>query len=81
MTYVLKNKELRTLVKSNQRTTIFKFSRSLDVNVCTISNHLKCIDKRKKIDKWISHELVTYQFLKRIKTYSSIILCDKNDLF
>uniref|UniRef100_A0A0N5BU43 HTH_48 domain-containing protein n=1 Tax=Strongyloides papillosus TaxID=174720 RepID=A0A0N5BU43_STREA len=78
---VLDNDELRKVVEANPRTTVRELAEELNVSKSTISNHLKEIEKTKKLDKWVPHELNDYQKLCRYKVCSSLILRNKNDPF
>ena len=76
------NDQLRALVEANPRTTVRGLAAELDVTYTTISNHLREIGKtKKKLDKWVPHELNDNQKKRRYEVSSSLLLCNKNDLF
>uniref|UniRef100_A0A0N5CBX7 HTH_48 domain-containing protein n=1 Tax=Strongyloides papillosus TaxID=174720 RepID=A0A0N5CBX7_STREA len=52
---VIDNDELRKAVEANPRATVRELAEELNVSKSTISNHLKEIEKTKKLDKWVSH--------------------------
>uniref|UniRef100_A0A0K0FWI6 Histone-lysine N-methyltransferase SETMAR (inferred by orthology to a human protein) n=1 Tax=Strongyloides venezuelensis TaxID=75913 RepID=A0A0K0FWI6_STRVS len=78
---VLDNEKLRKAIEANPRTTVRELAEELNVSKSTISNHLKKIEKTKKLDKWVLHELNDYQKLCRYEVCSSLILRNKNDPF
>ena len=47
----------------------------------TISNYLREIGKRKKLDKWVPHKLNDNQKKRRYEVSSSLLLCNKNNPF
>ena len=78
---VLDNDVLREVVEANPRTTVRELARKLNVSKSTVSRHLQEIEKTKKLDRWIPHELNDYQKLSRYEICSSLILRNKNDPF
>uniref|UniRef100_A0A0K0F559 Histone-lysine N-methyltransferase SETMAR (inferred by orthology to a human protein) n=1 Tax=Strongyloides venezuelensis TaxID=75913 RepID=A0A0K0F559_STRVS len=58
-----------------------KLAKDIHVPKSTISNHLKEIEKTKKLDKLVPHELNDYQKLCRYEVCSSLILRNKNEPF
>ena len=75
------NDQLRALVEANSRPTVRELASELDVMYTTISNHLREIGKTRKLDKWLPHELNHNQKKCRYEVSSSLLLCNKNDLF
>ncbi|XP_076352665.1 histone-lysine N-methyltransferase SETMAR-like [Tachypleus tridentatus] len=50
--------ELKPLVESNTCQTMRELVDNLNVKYSTASQHHKAIDKVKKLDKWVPHELI-----------------------
>ena len=74
------NDQLRALVEANSCTTVRELASELDITYLTISNHLREIEKTKKLDKWVPHKLNDNQ--KRCyEVSSSLLLCNKNNPF
>ena len=69
------NDQLRALVEANPHTTVRELASELDVTYTTISNHLRENGKtKKKIDKWVPHELNDNQKKRRYEVLSSLLL-------
>uniref|UniRef100_A0A0N5BLM3 HTH_11 domain-containing protein n=1 Tax=Strongyloides papillosus TaxID=174720 RepID=A0A0N5BLM3_STREA len=78
---VIDNDELREAVEANPRATVRSLAEDLNVSTETIFRHLKEIEKTKKLDKWVPHELNDYQKMCRFEFCFSLILRNKNDPF
>ena len=55
------NDELKVIVESNTTQTIREIESKLDISIPTILDHLRQINKVKKLDRWVPHELNTHQ--------------------
>ena len=75
------NDQLRALVKANICTTVQELASELDATYMMISNHPKKIEKMKKLNKWVPHELSNNQKKHCYKVSSLLLLCNKNDPF
>uniref|UniRef100_A0A0N5BIQ3 HTH_48 domain-containing protein n=1 Tax=Strongyloides papillosus TaxID=174720 RepID=A0A0N5BIQ3_STREA len=78
---VLDNDELRKAVEANPRATIRELAEELNVSKTTVSDHLKQIEKRKKLNKWVPYDFNNYQKLRRFEICFSLILRNKNNPF
>ncbi|KAF2362805.1 Transposase type 1 [Trinorchestia longiramus] len=58
-----------------------KAFQTLGVSIATVSRHLKIIEKVKKLDKWVPHELNENQKLRRFEVCSMLSLRNTNDPF
>uniref|UniRef100_A0A0K0FT87 Histone-lysine N-methyltransferase SETMAR (inferred by orthology to a human protein) n=1 Tax=Strongyloides venezuelensis TaxID=75913 RepID=A0A0K0FT87_STRVS len=78
---VVDNEELKGVVEANLRQTVREIARALEVSKSSVSRHLQQIEKTKKLDQWIPHELTEKQKMCRLETCSSLLLRNKNDPF
>uniref|UniRef100_A0A0K0FZ36 Histone-lysine N-methyltransferase SETMAR (inferred by orthology to a human protein) n=1 Tax=Strongyloides venezuelensis TaxID=75913 RepID=A0A0K0FZ36_STRVS len=78
---VVDNEELKRVVEVNPRQTVREIAGALEVSKSSVSRHLQQIEKTKKLDQWISHELTEKQKICRLETCSSLLLRNKNDPF
>lgn len=73
--------DLNALVEANPRTTVRELAEELGVSKTTVSDHLNCIGKSKKLDKWVPHNLNENQKNRRFEVSSALLLRNKNDPF
>jgi histone-lysine N-methyltransferase SETMAR len=59
--------ELRAAVEANPHTTVRQLAETFEVAEQTISNRLKAIGKKKKLDSWVPHELSAPQKATRMQ--------------
>lgn len=78
---VVDNEELKRVVESNPRQTVREIAGTLEVSKSSISRHLQQIEKVKKLDQWIPHELTENQKILRLETCSSLLLRNKIESF
>uniref|UniRef100_A0A0K0FXE7 Histone-lysine N-methyltransferase SETMAR (inferred by orthology to a human protein) n=1 Tax=Strongyloides venezuelensis TaxID=75913 RepID=A0A0K0FXE7_STRVS len=78
---VVDNEELKSVVEANPRQTVREIAGTLEVSKSSVSRHLQQIEKTKKLDQWIPHELTEKQKMCRLETCSSLLLRNKNDPF
>lgn len=64
---LVSNEVLRERVEANPSLTVRKMSQGLNVAPSTTWRHLKAINKVKKLNKWVPHELSASQRLKRME--------------
>ncbi|CEF59577.1 Histone-lysine N-methyltransferase SETMAR [Strongyloides ratti] len=64
------NEELKRVVESNPRQTVREIAGTLEVLKSSISRHLQQIEKVKKLDQWIPHELTESQKMLRLETFN-----------
>lgn len=72
---------LKLAVEENPRTTVRELAQEFDVSAMTISRHLNSIGKKKKLDKWVPHELNDRQKLHRYEICNSLLIRNQNDPF
>uniref|UniRef100_A0A5S6QKW9 Mos1 transposase HTH domain-containing protein n=1 Tax=Trichuris muris TaxID=70415 RepID=A0A5S6QKW9_TRIMR len=72
---------LRAIVEEDPRRSTSEIAETLGVCKATVSHHLRQLGKRKKLDKWIPHELTEIQKLRRCEISSMLLLRNKNDPF
>ncbi|KAF2353489.1 Transposase type 1 [Trinorchestia longiramus] len=77
----LENEQLHAVVEQNPRQSVREMSQTLGVSTATVSRHLKIIEKVKKLDKWVPHELNENQKLRRFEVCSMLSLRNTNDPF
>lgn len=72
---------LKNLVEANTRVTVRELA--LELNVCsqTVCNALKRIGKKRKLDKWVPHELKQTHINRRYEVCCNHLLRNKNDPF
>ena len=58
---ILHNEDLRAIVKQNSQQSVREMSMQLGISISTVSDHLKQIQKIKKLEKWVLHELSEQQ--------------------
>jgi histone-lysine N-methyltransferase SETMAR len=75
------NQQLKTLVEANPRTTARELALELGVGCATIMRHLTAIGQKKKLDKWVPHDLTENQKNRRLEVASSLLLRQKNEPF
>lgn len=73
--------QLKATVEENSRTTIRKLANELKVSKSTVSNHLKNIGKRKKLDRWVPHELTERNQNLRLEICNGLILRNMREPF
>uniref|UniRef100_A0A0K0FGH8 Histone-lysine N-methyltransferase SETMAR (inferred by orthology to a human protein) n=1 Tax=Strongyloides venezuelensis TaxID=75913 RepID=A0A0K0FGH8_STRVS len=78
---VVENEEQKRVVEANPRQTVREISGALKVSKSSVSRHFQQIEKTKKIDQWILHELTEKQKMCRLETCSSLLFRNKNDSF
>ena len=74
------NDQLRAIIKADPLTTTWEFSQKLKVNHPTVVQHLKQTGKVKKLNKQVSHELITHT-QKIIIVKCCLILCNNSKPF
>lgn len=74
----LDDDNLKALVEANPRTTVRELAEKLGVSKTTVSDHLNCIGKSKKLDKWVPHLLNEKQKNHRFQVSSGLLLRNKN---
>ncbi|XP_054005264.1 histone-lysine N-methyltransferase SETMAR-like [Hylaeus anthracinus] len=77
----INNDHLKLAVEENPRTTVRELTQKFDVSAMTISRHLGSIGKKKKLDKWVSHELTNRQKFCRYEICNSLLISNQNDPF
>ncbi|KAL4501521.1 hypothetical protein ABPG72_018572 [Tetrahymena utriculariae] len=75
------NEFLKGLVEKNPRTTLRELAEETNTCFKTVHNHLKEINKVKKLDKWVPHELNQYQQNNRKIISEQLLKKYKNDPF
>ena len=77
------NDQLRAIIKGDPLTTILEVAEELDISHSTVIWHFNQIEKVKKLDNWVSHELTENQKKKKchFEVSSSFILCNNNKPF
>lgn len=78
---VIENDDLKHTVEGNPYQTVRELSAQLSASAPTVSRHLKCIGKVKKLDTWVPHDLTERQQLKRLETCVSLLARQKTDPF
>ena len=68
------NVRLRTVVEADPGTTVRRLAKKLGTGKSIISTHLSRIGKRKKLDKFVPHELTEAQQNRRYQICSSLML-------
>ena len=71
MTYDI---DLRAIVEQNPRQSVRKMSMQLGVSISTVSDHLKQIEKVKKLKKWVPHELNEQQRAQHFEMFLVLFL-------
>ena len=69
------NNQLRVIIKADPLTTT-EVAKELNVILSMIAWHLKQIGTKKKLDKWVLHELTKNQKNCHFEGSSSLILCN-----
>jgi histone-lysine N-methyltransferase SETMAR len=59
--------DLKVAVENDPRTTVRQLAATFNVSNQTISKHLNTIGKKKKLDKWVPHDLTEDQKLRRME--------------
>ncbi|XP_015440315.1 PREDICTED: LOW QUALITY PROTEIN: histone-lysine N-methyltransferase SETMAR-like [Dufourea novaeangliae] len=77
----INNDHLKLAVEENPRTTVRELAQKFDVSAMTISRHLGSIGKKKKLDKWVPHELTDWQKFCRYEICNSLLIRNQNDPF
>ena len=70
--------QLRAIIESDPLTSMQEVAKELSVDHSTVIGHLKQIEKVKKLDKWVPHELTANQKNLHFDVSSFLILCDNN---
>lgn len=63
----LNDDDLKVTVENDPRTSVRELAAKFGVSIQTISNHLKAIGKKKKLDKWIPFDLNSDQKMRRME--------------
>ena len=66
--------ELRTTVESDPHTTIRKLGSKLGTSHTAVLKHLRAINKVKKMDSYVPHELTELQMIDRKSKCASLLL-------
>ncbi|GBP49259.1 Histone-lysine N-methyltransferase SETMAR [Eumeta japonica] len=71
------------LEKANQDRHISSYyiAEELKIDHKTVSPHLKKARYRKKLDTWVSHELIERNLMNHVLTYDSLLKRNKTELF
>ena len=77
----LDNDELREAVEANPETTTRVLAEDLGVSHTAVENHLAEIDKVKKLQKWMPHDLSEDQKAHRFDVCSNLLVRLKNEPF
>jgi len=75
------NDELKVVVEADTSQTTRELAARFDVTIPTILNHLKQINKVKKLDRWVPHELNERQQRNRFEACLSLLSRHKGELF
>ena len=68
------------IIKTDPLTTTWEVAKELSVNHSMVMQHLKQIGKVKKLDKWVSCELIKKKN-RHFEVLSSFTLCSNNEPF
>lgn len=75
------NNELKAIVEANPYQTTRELAAKFDVSIPTILDHLRQINKVKKLDKWVPHELTVDQMKRRFDVCISFLSRNKMEPF
>ena len=78
---VVDNEVLREIVEKNSSNTVREYAEELDVSHTIISRHLKLIDKVKKMDKRVPHELNENHKQRGLEILCAPLHHNQNDSF
>ena len=73
--------QLRAIIEADPLTTTREAAEEINIDHSTVIQHLKQIEKVKKLDKWMPHELTANPKNCRFEVSSFLILCDNNESF
>ena len=71
----------RAIIETDHLTTIGEVAEEINIDLFTVIGHLKQIEKVKRLDKWVLHELTTNQQNRPFEVLSSLILHNNNAPF
>ena len=75
------NDELKALVESDTSQTTRELAAAFDVSIPTILDHLRQINKVKKLDRWVPHDLNKEQMKNRFDACISLLSRNKGEPF
>ena len=78
----------RAIIETDHLTTIGEVAEEINIDLFTVIGHLKQIEKVKRLDKWVLHELTESEKKKkkikpkhRFEVLSSLFLHNNNEQF
>ena len=71
------NNHLRAIIKAHPFTTTWEVAKELNINHSTIFNIWSKLERWKKLNKWVLHELIKILKNHCFEESSSLILCNK----
>lgn len=77
----IENDELKNIIESKPSQTLTEVGDKLNCHASTVSRHLKAINKRRKLDRWVPYDLNEAHKKRRLEICSSLIIRNKNDPF
>lgn len=77
----VEDEDLKKAVEEDPHKTVRELASELGTSHMTVSRHLKTIEKVKKLDSWVPHELNERQQLKRQETCVSLLARQRNEPF
>ena len=75
------NDELKAIVESDTSQTTCELASKFSVPIPTVLNHLRQIDKVKKLDRWVLHELNAHQMKKYFDVCVSLLSLNERGPF
>lgn len=73
--------DLKAVVEKDPSQSTQELALKFNVSIPTIIDHLKQINKVKKLDRWVPHELCEYQKTNRLQACLSLLLRQKAEPF
>ena len=65
----------RAIIETDHLTTIGEVAEEINMDLFTVTGHLKQIEKVKRLDKWVLHELTESEKKKKKSNQSIVLKC------
>ena len=75
----MNNDELKDIVESDTSQTTPELALKFEFSIPSILDHLHQINKVKKLDRWVPHELNAHEMKKRFDAYVSLLSRSKGE--